>query len=558
MPDRLYGVGVGLFAVLSYLNILGNGFALDDFGLLNEAVRGGEWRFLATTDYWAGFDGLRSGLYRPLTTLILAGEFRLWGDNPLPFHVGSIFLHTANALLVYILVRRLGGNLAGFLAGLFFAVHPLHTEAVAGLGGRADLLAALAVLGALYCALRARDRGGWSGWAGLLLATGLLAKEQAVVLPGLVFALDWYLYRTGRLLRWPWMEYALYGLVIGIWLVVRWQVLAALTVPDISRLDNPLAGLATPLRIVNAGAIAWRYLALLVMPYRLSADYSHAALALADTFFSGALIVAVSLAIAIALVLYKFGHKPGLRSLGALWMLIPFSLVANVIVPIGTIMAERLLYLPSVGFCLLAATLLEGVWNLRRRRLCVFVCVAVVLSFMGRTWVRNADWHDSETLFRAAVAAYPQSAKAHQGLGEALMKRGDWIGALDEYALALARYPDYVAAHYNTGVCYGLLQQYDRAIAAYDRVVELRPRHARAWLNMGAAHFALGARAKAAAAYGKALEARPNYAEAWENLGHTHREMGMRHEAIAAYRQLLRLRPGHVRRAEYEQWIEGN
>ena len=557
MPQRYYGAGVAFLAALSYLNILSNGFALDDFGLLNEAVRRGDWRFLATTDYWAGFAGLRSGLYRPLTTLILAGEFHLWGEYPLPFHAISIFLHMANALVVYALVRRLAGDFVGVLTGLLFAVHPIHSEAVAGLGGRADLLAALGVLGALYLSLHARERGGWSAWAGLSLAVGLLAKEQAVVLPGLVFGLDWYLRRMGRLARWPWAEYALYGLVIGFWLVVRWQVLGGLTVPVISGLDNPLAALDAPLRIVNAGVIAGRYLVLLVMPYRLSADYSHAALPIWEEFFSGALLIAVVLALAAVLVLYKFGRKPGLRSLGLVWMLVAFSLVANVLTPIGTIMAERLLYLPSFGFCLLAAALLEGVWDLGRRRLCMLVCTVVLLCFMGRTWVRNADWRDSETLFRAAVAVYPSSAKAHQGLGEALMKRGDCIGALDEYAQALAHYPNYVAAQYNTGVCFGLLQQYAKAIEAYDRTVDLEPGHARAWLNMGAAHYALGAREKAADAYGKAIAARPAYAEAWENLAHTYREMGDRQQALAAYRELLRLRPEHGKRGEYEAWIEG-
>ena len=219
-------------------------------------------------------------------------------------------------------------------------------------------------------------------------------------------------------------------------------------------------------------------------------------------------------------------------------MLITFSLVANVVAPIGTIMAERLLYLPSLGFCLLTATLLMKVWDLGQRRLSVLACTMTLLCFMGRTWVRNTDWHDSETLFRSAVVAYPKSAKAHQGLGEALKKRGDCIGALDEYALALARYPNYVAAHYNTGVCYGVLQQYAKAIEAYRRTVELHPKHARAWLNLGAAHYALGAPENAAAAYGRAIEIRPAYAEAWENLAHTHRATGARAEAIAAYREV--------------------
>ena len=553
----LYGVGVGLCAVLSYLNILANDFALDDFGLLNEAVRQGRWNFLATSDYWAGFEGLRSGLYRPLTTLLLAGEFRLWGENPVLFHASNIVVHTANSVLVYMLVLRLGGKTVGGLAGILFAVHPIHTEAVASLGGRADLLASLGVLTALWLGLRARARGGWSRSAVLALGFGLLAKEGAVVLPGLIICIDWYLHKIKRLACWPWQEYALYGLVIGLWLAVRWQILGGLTIPDISRLDNPLAELAAPLRMVNAGEIALRYLWLLVLPYRLSADYSHAALPVSDEIFSRALFISVGLVLELACLLRYYIRQPGLGSLGALWILVSFSLVSNVVMPIGTIMAERLIYLPSVGFCLLAAVLLERMLNLGQRRLCLFICAMIALSFMGRTWDRNADWRNSEALFNSAIAAYPRSAKAHQGLGEALMKRGDWIGALDEYDRALALYPRYVAAHYNTGQCYWSLEQYARAIEAYRRVVQLVPGHAKAWLNMGAAHYALGSLEKAVGAYQQALSVQPDFAEAWENLGNAYREMGTQDQAITAFRELSKRWPEHSRREEYEAWIEG-
>jgi tetratricopeptide (TPR) repeat protein len=384
-----------------------------------------------------------------------------------------------------------------------------------------------------------------------------LAKEQAVVLPGLALALDWHGRTMGRLGRLPWKEYALYGLVVALWLALRWQVLGGFAVPDISGLDNPLVELAPSVRIANAGAIAWRYLGLLVVPYKLSADYSFAALPVYADFFSWALVASAALGMAILLVVRKFARAPGLRSLGALWMLIAFSLVANVAAPIGTIMAERLLYLPSVGFCLLVAALMKGVWGLGRRRLFVLACTVLVAVLLGRTWARNADWRDAETLFRAAIAAYPHSAKAHQGLGEAMMKRGDWLGALDEFGRAAAIYPQYAAAHYNSGLCYWWLRQYENAIAAYERAVAIRPGYARAWMNMGAAHHALGALAAAAAAYRQAVDTRPDFAPAWENLAHTYREMGDRDRAVAAYRAFLRLRPEHERRAEYEQWIGG-
>ena len=149
-----------------------------------------------------------------------------------------------------------------------------------------------------------------------------------------------------------------------------------------------------------------------------------------------------------------------LRSLGALWMLLAFAPVANIAFPIGTIFAERLLYLPSLGFCFVFAVALNQAWNAGRRRLSLAIFVVLVLGLTNRTWMRNADWRDNETLFHAAIHTYPQSAKAHAGLGQALLDRGDTIGALNSLERALSIYPDYAAAHYNTGVAYLALRQW--------------------------------------------------------------------------------------------------
>lgn len=517
---HLAAIAVCALALLAYLNILDNSFALDDFGLVvhSRAVQLGDWHFLITSDYWAAFDGRSSGLYRPLTSLLFSFEYALGAGNPFVFHLFSLLLHALVSLLVWRLSTYLAGAGTGFISAALFAAHPAHAEAVAAIAGQADLLATAGTLLALLCAWNARFADWrWSLGTALALGLGLLAKEQAIVLPGLLLALDWYLYKSGKLQRLPWREYALCTLVILCYLALRYSVLEGWQIGYIDPLDNPLVSLSTPQRWAQAALVAWRYLGLLVLPYKLSADYSYNAVPTAD-LLPLALPSAVLLLVAIALLLYKFKYRPGLRSLGALWILLAFAPVANIAFPIGTIMAERLLYMPSLGFCLVFSVALKQAWNAGQRRLSLAIFVLLVLGLTNRTWVRNGDWRDNETLFRAAIQTYPQSAKAHAGLGQALVDKGDWIGALNSLERALAIYPNYAAAHYNTGVTYLSLRQYDSAEKAFAQAETIDPRHAQAALNRGVALWELQRYAEAVAAYKRALTIKPDYAPALENL----------------------------------------
>lgn len=507
-------------ALLSYLNILGNGFTLDDFGLIvhSQAVQSSDWRFLLTNDYWAAFDGRSSGLYRPLTSLFFSLQHALGSGSPIVFHLCSLLLHALVSLLVWHLTLPLVGTGAAFMAAALFAVHPAHGEAVAAIAGQADLLSTCSLMLALLCAWNARFCSGrWSVGTAIFLGIGLLAKEQAIVLPGLLLALDWYLYKNEKIQCLPWREYAFCAGVILLYLALRYSVLGGWGIGYIDPLDNPLAGLSTPQRLVQAVVVAWRYLGLLILPYKLSADYSYNAIPTAD-LFPLALPSLLLMLGAVTLLLYQYLSHPGLRSLSALWMLLAFAPVSNMAFAIGTIFAERLLYLPSLGFCLVFGVALDQVWNAGQRRLSLMVFALLVLGFMSRTWVRNGDWHDNETLFRAATQTYPQSAKAHGGLGQILVDKGDWIGALSELERALSIYPSYAAAHYNQGVAYLSLEQYENALSAFARAEETNPRHERAALNSGVALWALERYAEAIAAYERALIIRPGYAPALENL----------------------------------------
>ncbi|MQF82373.1 MAG: hypothetical protein FI735_09740, partial [SAR202 cluster bacterium] len=155
-----YAVLVVAVAGLTYLNSLDNGFTLDDYGLVlqNKAVTTCDVVEFFVSDYWSGFEDRRSGLYRPLTLLTFAIEYKFFGSTAFGYHLTNLILHVVVSLLVVIVFRGLVDAPTAILAGLFFAVHPIHTEAVSAIAGRADLLATLFVLSSVGVSRHGYDK----------------------------------------------------------------------------------------------------------------------------------------------------------------------------------------------------------------------------------------------------------------------------------------------------------------------------------------------------------------------------------------------------------------
>jgi 4-amino-4-deoxy-L-arabinose transferase-like glycosyltransferase len=211
-------------SLLPYVNALPNGFTLDDNGLIlqNEAVAGFDIVTFFSQDYWSGHDAsTESGLYRPLTLTSFAAEYALFGQQSLPYHLTNLLLHLVVTLLAWRLLCRIAGDEVGLWGAAVFAVLPGHSEAVIAVAGRADLLAAAGSLAALCIWHR---EGGWKRWitGGACFALALLAKEQAVVVPGLLLALVWLrLQRDGRRFCWQPTAVSVLVLLVYLFLAVR-------------------------------------------------------------------------------------------------------------------------------------------------------------------------------------------------------------------------------------------------------------------------------------------------------------------------------------------------
>jgi protein O-mannosyl-transferase len=419
-----------LVTLLAYSNSFSAGFTFDNKGLLlqdpriREASAQNLERILQRTYWWPYGE---SGLYRPLTTLTYLFNYAILGngDQPAGYHWINFLLHAANVLLVYALALRLIREFwpSVFLAALW-AVHPVLTESVTNMVGRADLLAGMALLGGFLIYLKSAESQGWRKWAWLaglagVTTLGVFSKESAATILGVivVYELIWWKER-----RKGW-ALSLGCIAVLLALEAMWYARAAV----FSRLpatlfpfwDNPLVDASFWTAKLTAIKVIARYLGLLVWPAHLSCDYSYAQIPLATGSPHDWLAWLVVAAVAAAVVwTYPRNRTVFFLACAAFVAFLPTS---NLLFPIGTIMAERFLYLPAIA---LAACIVLGVYAIARRTgraglapvaLCLIIAACAV-----RTWARNSDWQDDLSLASAAVADSPNSYKSHKLLAEAL------------------------------------------------------------------------------------------------------------------------------------------
>jgi protein O-mannosyl-transferase len=373
--------------------------------------------------YWWPY--IESALYRPFTTFSYMFNYAVLGNQgrPAGYHWINLLLHTGNVLLLFFLALRLGRQLwPAFFLSAIWAVHPLSTEAVTNIIGRADLLAAGAVLGAFLAYLLADESDGsrrlaWLIACALAVTLGVFSKESAVAVLGVVVLYDlMFRWNTGSRTRLLWGWLAIVAPLAFLW-YQRATVLSGVTA-QFPAVDNPIIGAGFWTGRLTALAMIPRYVWLIVWPRQLSADYSFDQIPLA-TGRAGDWIAWIVVAAIFAATLTVVRRSP-LVFFAAAAAFVCFLPASNLIILSGTIMAERLVYLSSAGViaCIVMA-LYSSAFDTWRIPVAAVLCL-VIGACAGRTWVRNRDWQNDLTLWTATAEASPRSFKAHGALAEAL------------------------------------------------------------------------------------------------------------------------------------------
>ena len=434
---------VVLAVALAYANSLLNGFAYDDVGIIvrNPVVTGpGSAADIWMGPYWPAF-GEYLGLYRPLTIASFTLQWAAFDGQPWAFHAVSVVQHAIVSLLVLALLRRLASSDAALLGALLFAVHPVHTEAVANLVGQAELVSAAAVVAACWIWL-ARDGARWRLPAvAALYAIGVLAKEHAIVLPALLVLLD---LGTGRArdVR-SYARSTAPGLVLLAGVAIG---MLALRVAAIGSIVGGDAGPALPFlrgegRLLSALRVWPEYARLMIWPWDLSSDYSPAVILPPDGWSAQVLLGALILLALIGLALTT-RSRPRV-GVPAGWFLIAVLPVSNLLFPIGVLLAERTLYLPSVAIAIAAAHAWDALVarSPGRVRALALAGTVVLIAFGARTALRNPAWKDSAAWARTLFIEHPESYRAQWEAAQVSMGQGDTAAAVDHFQLAYRLWP---------------------------------------------------------------------------------------------------------------------
>ena len=499
----------------------------------NPVIQSLDWRGLLTTSYWGEI--VDAGLYRPLT-LLSFGLNRSLGASAFGFHLTNDLLHGVAAVFALLVARALGLTSAGALAaGLLFALHPAQSEAVNAIVGRAEILAFAFTLASFLLFVRK----GSPFLVGAAFLCALLSKESAA------FALPLFV-----LHRRDGVRILALGAAVVAGAVLRIAVLGGLGVSgrEIGFLDNPLAhsGLAT--RLISAPVLLLHYVRLVLWPRSLSADYSFDQIPIPES--AGDLRVLLG-AVVLTLLLYVTG-RGGKFGISAFAFVVPLVGSLHLLFPLGTIFAERLLYLPMLGVALAFGLAIEELGN-RRRWFSAVVAVAVLGACAVRVWTRIPDWRDNETLFRRTVETSPASARSHFLLGADLLEQKRFAESAESFETGLEIYPAHFGARMSLGEALLAADDAGGAERAFEKALELEPASEGARSAAVEAALALGrekARALDFAAareiFERAIALDENEPSAWNYLGLVSEREGRLDEARSHYERALQEDPALV------------
>ncbi|XP_059061198.1 protein O-mannosyl-transferase TMTC1-like [Achroia grisella] len=496
---------VSSVGALTYANSFDGEFVHDDIPAIvsNSDVNGGNpIARVFKNDFWGTpMSDLNSHKsYRPLTTLSFRLNHALCGFSPWWWHACNVALHAACCALVArtgAVVARLQRPFAA-LAALLFAVHPVHTEAVAGVVGRADVLACVFFLSSLL--LYHGSSGRHRVWSSVVLAAlSMLAKETGLTV--LLFNVTFDLYRCwspiskpSLAVKWRWKSDSHWGRVVRVLTALSLLIAARLallqgSLPAFSPQDNPPA--FHPSFIVRL--MTFCYLAafnwwLLLCPWTLSHDWQMGSVPLITSGWDprnlltcAAIIALVALSYRCLMDLELQRHTPVL--VGLMLLVIPYLPASNLLVTVGFVVAERVLYIPSVGSVIITAYGIQLLWRHYggSKGLLVLVVGALVGAGVARTHLRNREWRTRETLLRADLSVLPHNAKLHYNFANFLKDIEQQESAVRHYKEALKLWPSYASAHNNLGT---LVMESGRAEHHFLQALKYNREHINAHYNL--------------------------------------------------------------------------
>lgn len=481
---------LALACLVCYLNCLGCGFVFDDTSAIRDnkdLLPSSPLVNILHNDFW-GIPMSKEQShksYRPLCVLSFRLNYFLHGLEPLGYHLVNLVLH----ILVTVLLYKVSGHYVrphtAYVASLLFAVHPIHTEAVTGAVGRAELLSAIFFLLTLHLYNR----------SSLLLASltsflAMLSKEVGVTVIGLCYVhellLKQNLHKTllnailrpkvteWRVSRGRVTRVCLLTLSLASLLVFRIWLMQGASLPVFTRFDNPASHADTAAKLLTFTYLPCLNTWLLLCPAQLCCDWTMGSIPLLQSGADPRMLAILAVSAILFLLIFTIMtsseeySKQVLFSLA--WVIIPFIPASNIFFPVGFVIAERVLYIPSMGFCLLVSLGLQRIMKQcsnNVRNIPHSLLYFLLLSHSVKTIARNCDWADEQSIFLSGLTVNKNNAKLYNNVGHALESKKNYLEALVLFKEAAKVQPDDIGAHINIGRTLNFLERFNEAETAY-------------------------------------------------------------------------------------------
>lgn len=531
IPVSRLGILLALLAALLYFQTVTFDYTQDDAIVINENM--------FTTKGISGIPGLlghdtfygyfkdenktrlvSGGRYRPLTPVMFAIEYEIAGLKPWFSHFINAISYGILCWMIFgfsreLLSARLSQSLSlriSVICALLFALHPIHTEVVANIKGRDEIIAALASFAGLWMVLKSTyKKNAWHyrGAAALIFFLGLLAKENVITMLGVVPLTLWW-YQKNRETRWfPSLLPIIAASIL--FLVVR----AGVT--GLEKGKTPMELMNNPfLKIENSNYVPFsfaeksatimytmgKYVQLLVFPYPLTHDYYPRHVDI-KTWADPFVILSALLWAALMFAVFKGWKQRSWWAYGILFYILTMSITSNIVFPIGTNMSERFAFLPSYGYTLILGLMFANAYATRWKTAATILLGVIILAFGTWTLVRSRVWKDNHTLFTTDIKTSTRSAKLLNAVG------GDLLTTAEKET--------------DPEIRTELLQESQIYLK---RALEIHPNYKLSYLLLGNSSFHLGNHEEAVKYYRHVLKMDPNYGEGKRNLGVALREMG--------------------------------
>ncbi|XP_033017662.1 protein O-mannosyl-transferase TMTC3 [Lacerta agilis] len=580
---------VGVVAAC-YWNSLFCGFVFDDVSAIldnKDLHPSTPLKNLFLNDFWGTpmSEERSHKSYRPLTVLTFRLNYLFSELNAVSYHFLNVIFHAVVCIVFLKVCKLFLDNRSSLVASLLFAVHPIHTEAVTGVVGRAELLSSIFFLAAFLSYTRSRGPDNTIVWTPIavtvfLVAVATLCKEQGITVVGICCVYEVFIAQGYTLpILWDTVLQILRGkgsipycmlqmllkLIVLMFstlllVVIRVQVIQS-QLPVFTRFDNPAAVSPSPARQLTFNYLlpvnAW----LLLNPSELCCDWTMGTIPLVESLLDIRNVATISffcfLGILLVFSLRYAGDSSKTVLMALCLIVLPFIPASNLFFPVGFVVAERVLYVPSMGFCMLVAHGWKKLSSNSVLRKLSWVCLSLVLFIHAlKTLHRNWDWESEYTLFMSALKVNKNNAKLWNNVGHALENEKNFERALRFFIQATQVQPDDIGAHMNVGRTYKNLNRTKEAEESYliakslmpqiipgkKYAARVAPNHLNVYINLANLIRANESRLEEAdQLYRQAISMRPDFKQAYISRGELLLKMNKPLQAKEAYLRALEL-----------------